>query len=124
MTKWTNKDMLRFARIASEGAYGDYKGCETLIKKLARYKILKKKKRMSRYTKELDNGKEVAYGWDHATGYFLQVFDVPDDDGEDNLLIDECSMFTKMSNGKMIELMNVYELPESHLELVAMDLPI
>ena len=56
--------------------------------------------------------------------YFLQVFDVPDDDGEDNLLIDECSMFTKMSNGKMIELMSVYELPESHIERVAMDLPI
>jgi len=42
-TIWTNKDMLQFARIASEGAYGDYKGCKTLIKKLARYKILKKR---------------------------------------------------------------------------------
>jgi hypothetical protein len=29
-----------------------------------------------------------------------------------------------MSNGKMLELMNVYELPESHIEQVAMDLPI
>ena len=79
---------------------------------------------MSRYTKELGNGKVVAYGHDKATGYFLQVFDVPDEDGEDNLLIDECSMFTNMSNGKMIELMDLYKLPESHLELVAMDLPI
>ena len=77
---------------------------------------------MSRYTKKLDNGKEVAYGFDHATGYFFQVFDVPDDDGEDHLLIDECSMLTNMSNGKMLELMNIYELPESHIESVAMDL--
>lgn len=81
---------------------------------------------MSRYSKKLDSGKEVVYGWDHATGYFFQVFDVPDEDVEDDeyLLINECSMFTSMSNGKMIELMTVYGLPESHIERVAMDLQI
>jgi len=79
---------------------------------------------MSRYVKELENGKEVAYGFDHVLGYFLQVFDVPDEDGKDILLIDESSMLTKMSNGKMIELMDVYRLPESHIEMVASDLPI
>jgi hypothetical protein len=79
---------------------------------------------MSRYVKQLENGKEVAYGFDHALGYFLQVFDVPDEDGEDVLLIDESSMLTRMSNGKMIELMDVYNLPESHIEMVASDLPI
>ena len=79
---------------------------------------------MARYSKKLDNGKTVAYGYDHVTGYFLQVFDVVDKDEEDYLLLDECSTFTKMSNGKMIELMDVYKLPESHIEDVAMDLPI
>jgi hypothetical protein len=79
---------------------------------------------MSRYIKELENGKTVAYGYDHALGYFFDVFDVPDDDGVENLLIEESSLLTKMSNGKMLELMNVYELPESHIEQVAMDLPI
>ncbi len=79
---------------------------------------------MSRYVKQLENGKEVAYGFDHALGYYLQVFDVPDEDGEDVLLIDESSMLTRMSNGKMIELMDVYNLPESHIEMVASDLPI
>ena len=79
---------------------------------------------MSRYVKQLESGKEIAYGFDHVLGYFLQVFDVPDEDGDDILLIDESSMLTKMSNGKMIELMNVYELPESHIEMVASDLPI
>lgn len=79
---------------------------------------------MSRYKKELDNGKIIAYGHDHATGYFFQVFDAVDKDEEDYLLIDECSTFTKMSNGKMVELMDAYGLPESHIEQVAMDLPI
>ena len=80
---------------------------------------------MSRYSKTLDNGKEIAYGWDHVTGYFFQVFDVLEDHDEDeHLLINECSTFTKMSNGKMLELMSVYNLPESHIERVAMDLPI
>jgi hypothetical protein len=79
---------------------------------------------LARYSKKLDNGKTVAYGYDHVTGYFLQVFDVVDKDEEDYLLLDECSTFTKMSNGKMIELMDVYKLPESHIEDVAMDLPI
>ena len=79
---------------------------------------------MSRYTKELDNGKVIAYGFDNTTGYFFQVFDVPDENEEEYLLIDECSLLTKMSNGKMIELMDVYKLPNSHIERVAMDLPI
>lgn len=81
---------------------------------------------MSRYVKQLKNGKEIAYGWDHATGYFFQVFDVEDEEDieKDYLLINECSTFTRMSNGKMLELMDVYKLPESHIEHVAMDLPI
>lgn len=79
---------------------------------------------MSRYSKELDNGKVVAYGHDRATGYFFQVFDAVDKDEEEYLLIDECSTFTRMSNGKMLELMDSYSLPESHIEQVAMDLPI
>ncbi len=79
---------------------------------------------MSRYTKQLENGKEVAYGFDHAFGYFFQVFDVPDDDGEEILLVDECSTLTKMSSGKMLHLMDIHKLPESHIEMVAMDLPI
>ena len=87
-------------------------------------KKLKKKAVMSRYSKELENGKRIAYGFDHVLGYFFDVFDVPDKDGEEHLLIEESSKLTGMSNGKMIELMDVYKLPESHIEQVAMDLPI
>ena len=79
---------------------------------------------MSRYVKKLENGKEIAWGFDHYLRYFFQVFDVPDDDGEEILLINESSVETGMSNAKMIELMDVYKLPETHIERVALDLPI
>ena len=39
-------------------------------------------------------------------------------------LIEESSALTGMGNGKMLELMSVFKLPESHIEKVAMDLPI
>jgi len=41
---WSNEDMLSFARIASEGSYGKYKGCKSLESKLIRYKQLKTNK--------------------------------------------------------------------------------
>ena len=121
---WSNRDMLQFARVATEGAYGDYRGCKSLESKLIKYKELKSLKVMSRYTKELDNGKTIAYGYDGTLGYYFDVFDVPDENDREILLIEESSALTGMNNGKMIELMDIYKLPESHIELVAMDLPI
>ena len=79
---------------------------------------------MSRYTKQLEDGRIVAYGFDHALGYFLDVFGIEDEEGNRETLIEESSMLSKMSNGKMIELMDMFKLPESQIELVAMDLPI
>lgn len=79
---------------------------------------------MSRYTKQLEDGRTVAYGYDHALGYFIDVWGIPDDQGVSESLIEESSVLTRMSNGKMIELMDMFNLPESHIELVAMDLPI
>ena len=79
---------------------------------------------MSKYVKQLDNGKHIVYGFDVALGYFIDVYDVPDEDGEEHLLLEESSVLTKMGNGKMIELMSLYNLPESHIEQVASDLPI
>jgi hypothetical protein len=75
---------------------------------------------MSRYTAKRENGIEIAYGHDHATGFFFQIFD---DSSEDGLVLDECSMFTKMSNAKMIGLMKEHNLPEDHIAHVVMDLP-
>lgn len=79
---------------------------------------------MSRYTKTMENGRTVAYGYDHALGYFIDVWGIPDEEGVSESLIEESSMLTSMSNGKMIELMDMFGLPESHIERVAMDLPI
>jgi len=38
--EWTDEDMLLFAKIATEGAYGHYRGCKTLVSKLDKYKKL------------------------------------------------------------------------------------
>tara|TARA_R110001599_G_scaffold327655_2_gene540719 strand:- start:1734 stop:1976 length:243 start_codon:yes stop_codon:yes gene_type:complete len=79
---------------------------------------------MSRYTKQLKNERYIAYGFDHALGYFFDLFGTPGEEGESEHLIEESSLFTKMNNGKMLELMDTFDLPESHIEMVAMDLPI
>lgn len=79
---------------------------------------------MSRYTKDLEDGRLVTYGFDNALGYFLDVFSMPDEKGVRKLLIEESSLLTKMSNGKMLELMEEYDLNESHRDKVAMDLAI
>ena len=50
--QWTDKDMLEFARIASGGSYGDYKGCKSLQSKLKKYKLMSKEK-VRKYSIEL-----------------------------------------------------------------------
>lgn len=79
---------------------------------------------MSRYSKQVEDGKyTVAYGFDHALGYFFQVFDnTIEDEDPVGLVIDECSFMTKMSNGKMIELMQKYEVNQDHIDRVVLDL--
>ena len=89
---------------------------------------------MSRYTKQIrmrePNDAEVwlnntvTYGFDHVTGYFFEVFQGETKDGEDVLAIAECSTFTGMSNGRIIELMEKYRVDEEHIKGVALDLPI
>ena len=38
--KWTDQRVKDFARVASQGAYGDYRGCNKMAQKLARFKEL------------------------------------------------------------------------------------
>jgi hypothetical protein len=79
---------------------------------------------MSRYVVPQKNGSLVAYGFDHVTGYFFQKFAAePDEDGEEVLEIDECSMFTKMDKTRMLTLMKKYDLPEVHSLAVSLDIP-
>jgi len=57
MMNWTDKDMLDFARISTEGPYGDYSGCRTIESKLSRYKKIQKEM--------INSGKE----WDWMDNY-------------------------------------------------------
>ncbi|MBP01298.1 MAG: hypothetical protein CMM25_00600 [Rhodospirillaceae bacterium] len=52
---WSDKDMLDFARISTQGHYGDYSGCRTIESKLSRYKKIQKEM--------INSGKE--WDWMH-----------------------------------------------------------
>jgi len=47
--------MLEFARIASGGSYGDYKGCKSLQSKLKKYKLMSKDLNKHRQVKSVDS---------------------------------------------------------------------
>jgi len=66
----------------------------------------------------------IAYGFDHAEGYYFQLYKVNSEDEVEQFIIDESSLLTKMSNARMLELMEKYKLPKAHIQKVAMDLPI
>lgn len=79
---------------------------------------------MSRHIKKLEEKNQtIAYGFDNIFGYFFQIFDDnPDVEEEKRMILDECSTFTGMSNGKMLELMLEHEVDENHSAAVALDL--
>ena len=79
---------------------------------------------MSRYIKKLEEKNQtVAYGFDNTLGYFFQIFDDnPDVEEEECMILDECSTFTSMNNGRMLELMLEHKVDESHSAAVALDL--
>ena len=77
---------------------------------------------MSRYTKQSEDGNHtIAYGYDYVIGYFFQVFDNNVKDDEDDLVLHESSMFTKMSNGDMVEHMQRHNVDEKHIQRVVLD---
>jgi len=79
---------------------------------------------MSRHVIEKSD-QAIAYGFDNAEGYFFQLMEIdPKTNEVEQFIIDESTLMTKMSNGKMLELMTKYNLPYSHIQKVAMDLPI
>ena len=79
---------------------------------------------MSRYVKKEQDGSTVAYGFDKALGYFIDVFGHEDAEGKRTMIIEESSLLSGMSNAKMVELMEKYQLPEAHINLVLLDLEI
>jgi hypothetical protein len=87
---------------------------------------------MSRYSFKIvkSSGKhyQVAYGFDRPMQeYFLQVFDLdkPDEDDKDDVqcIIWEGNRMTGKSNSEMLELFELWGVPQKHIEQVALDLP-
>ena len=88
---------------------------------------------MSRYTKELEDNKTLAYGHDHAMGYFYDIFDnsVELDTDEEAHIEGADSLFgymkgpktgQKFGNGQMVEVLTEYNVDTNHIKAVALDL--
>lgn len=79
---------------------------------------------MSRYTIKLEEQKEFVYGFDHAIGYFYEVWDYKRGKEDHECIVEDKSyMFNKLSKSEMIEMMKNYKANPKHIDLFAMDLP-
>jgi hypothetical protein len=74
---------------------------------------------MSRYTKTTKEGKTLIYGWDHALGYFYEIWN-PEKRGFPEK--DRCSIFG-MPKYEMVDVMSANEVNSSHIQKLALDLP-
>jgi hypothetical protein len=87
---------------------------------------------MSRYTKKLQENKEIAYGYDRAMGYFYDIFDnTPGIDDENSHLEGADSLFgyskgpkigKKFSNAEMGEVLTKHKVNTNHIQAVALDI--
>ena len=79
---------------------------------------------MSRYVVDLGENKEFVYGFDHALGYFYELWDnsLGDEDYE-RIIVDKSYFMNKLSKSEMMEMMRKYNARSIHLERMAMDLP-
>lgn len=80
---------------------------------------------MSRYVKRISHDEELAWGFDHAVGYYMQLFDSrkQSEENDEGIVFDKDQMFSKMSNSEFLELLKKYNCPDTHIQCVAMDLP-
>lgn len=76
---------------------------------------------MSRYTKKLDSGNTIVYGWDHALGYF---YDVWENYGtkEEKCIKERCSLFG-MSKGELLDAISEIKANPDFIQALALDLP-
>lgn len=79
---------------------------------------------MSRYTIQLEENKEFVYGFDHAMGYFYQLWDYnKGEESEECLIEDKCQMITRLTKGDIINLMKKYKANPTHIKMLVLDLP-
>jgi hypothetical protein len=79
---------------------------------------------MSRYVVELGENKEFVYGWDHALGYFYELWDNSLGEEDYEKIVEDKSYFlSKLSRGDMLEAMTKYKADEFHIMKMSLDLP-
>lgn len=79
---------------------------------------------MSRFKIKLEGQKEFVYGFDHALGYFYELWDHSLGDEESDCLIEEKSyIFDGLTKIEMAGIMTKYRANGDHIESVFMDLP-
>jgi hypothetical protein len=79
---------------------------------------------MSRFIIKKDN-KQLAYGFDHALGYFYDITDLEEPEDSKNHLIESKSSFINgLNRGKFAEVLQQWGARETHLMAVALDQPL
>jgi hypothetical protein len=79
---------------------------------------------MSRYTIKRDN-KELAYGFDHALGYFYDITDLNEpEDSEAHLLESKSSLMNGLKRGQFADVLQHWGARETHIMAVALDQPL
>lgn len=76
---------------------------------------------MSRYTKKLESGNTIVYGWDHALGYF---YDIWENYGtkEERCIKERCSLFG-MSKAELLDAISEIKANPNFMQALALDLP-
>lgn len=79
---------------------------------------------MSRYVVDLGENKEFVYGFDHALGYFYELWNnsLGEEDYE-RIVEDQSYFLNKLSKGDMLEAMKKYKARKDHFDRMAIDLP-
>ena len=83
---------------------------------------------MSRYTVKRVNKEgtelEINYGFDHALGYWYELWDHTLGDEDWQCCIEQKSSYPdRLHRGDFIVFMNKYHLPDEHKTAVGLDLP-
>lgn len=76
---------------------------------------------MSQYRTTDKQGQRVLYGFDHALGYWMDFYAQHEPDMP---IREESSLFTSMSNGRMLTIIEEegVSVPKDHLNLIGLDL--